>query len=196
MLNLSQISQKLPHRLKVPLSEEALIPLSIGDEVRLEGNLLAARDQAHRRLMELVEDGRDLPFEAKGQVIYYMGPSPARPGKAIGAAGPTTSGRMDHLTLPLLKLGIKALLGKGRRSQAVREGLIKYRAIYLAAVGGAGAFYGNLISSSKVLAWPELGPEALRILAVRDFPAYVVYDLSGGDLYSSGPAAFREELWP
>jgi fumarate hydratase subunit beta len=173
------------------LEEGVLEGLTAGDEVIISGRLLAARDQAHKRLVDLVEQGLELPFDPVGQIIYYVGPTPARPGRVIGAAGPTTSGRMDLLTVPLLRLGLKGLLGKGRRSGEVKKALMEHRAIYLAAFGGAGAFYAQRIRQARILAWPELGPEALMELMVEDFPAVVINDLSGGDLYQSGPAAWR-----
>jgi fumarate hydratase subunit beta len=165
--------------------------LVAGQETLIQGTVLAARDQAHKRLVELMARGEDPPVDLAGQIIYYVGPTPARPGRAVGAAGPTTSGRMDRLTVPLLKRGVKALVGKGRRSDEVRCSMLAHGAVYLAALGGAGALYGEKILSCQVLAWPELGPEALMALTVVDFPAIVVNDLHGGDLYDSGPAAWR-----
>jgi fumarate hydratase subunit beta len=163
-----------------------------GQEVLITGPLIAARDQAHKRLVELAAQGAPWPFEPQGQIVYYVGPTPAPPGRLIGSAGPTTSGRMDELTEPLLRLGVKALLGKGRRSAAVKAALVRHGAVYLAAVGGAGAFYGALVKGVETLAWPELGPEALLRLEVEDFPATVVNDLAGADFYELGPAACRE----
>jgi fumarate hydratase subunit beta len=165
-----------------------------GQNLTLQGSLIVGRDQAHKRMIALLEEGKSLPFDPEGAVIYYMGPSPAPPGKVIGAAGPTTSGRMDNLTIPLLKQGVKALLGKGRRAPVVKEALIEHGALYLAAVGGAGAFYGSLIKSVKVLAWPELGPEALLSLEIIDFPVLVINDLYGGDLYALGPDKWKKVL--
>ena len=162
-----------------------------GDEAIISGVLLAARDQAHKRLVDLLEAGKKLPVDLNGQVIYYVGPTPARSGWAVGAAGPTTAGRMDHLTIPLLEMGVKGLLGKGRRSSEVKKAMLGHGAVYLAALGGAGALYGQRILSSEVLAWPELGPEALMELRVFDFPAIVINDLHGGDLYESGPEAWK-----
>ena len=152
---------------------------------------MAARDQAHKRLLALARDGHSWPFDPDGQIIYYVGPSPAQPGRVIGAAGPTTSGRMDAMTEPMLERGVKALLGKGRRSPTVLKSLLAHGAVYLAAVGGAGALYGSLVKKTEVLAWPELGPEALVRLTVEDFPATVVFDLKGTDLYEAGPKAFK-----
>jgi fumarate hydratase subunit beta len=168
--------------------------LVAGQSVILEGTLIAARDQAHKRLCALLAAGKDLPFDPAGAALYYMGPSPSPPGRPerpLGAAGPTTAGRMDALTPPLLDAGVKILVGKGRRSRAVRDSLAENGAVYCAAVGGAGAFYGNLVREARLIAWPELGPEALLALTVRDFPAMVALDLSGGDQYELGPAAWR-----
>ncbi|MDR1166652.1 MAG: FumA C-terminus/TtdB family hydratase beta subunit [Deltaproteobacteria bacterium] len=181
-----------PQVLKVPIEDpKALYALEAGQDLLLEGRLVVGRDMAHKRLIELLREERELPFAPRGAVIYYMGPSPAPPGRIIGSAGPTTSGRMDALTIPLLEKGVKALVGKGRRSAPVKEALIQNGAVYLAAVGGAGAYYGDRVKSVKVLAWPELGPEALLELEVSAFPALVVYDLLGGDQYVSGPSRWR-----
>lgn len=178
-------------RLSAPLTGVDLSSLRSGREVLISGTILAARDQAHKRLVALLEAGKALPVDLAWQVIYYVGPTPPKPGRAVGSAGPTTSGRMDHLTAPLLEKGVKALLGKGRRSAEVKEAMRARGAVYLAALGGAGALYGQRIESAEVLAWPELGPEALMALKVADFPAIVINDLHGGDLYESGPAAWR-----
>jgi fumarate hydratase subunit beta len=164
--------------------------------VIIDGVLIAGRDQAHKRLCALLAQGRPLPFDPAGAAIYYMGPSPPPPGRPerpLGAAGPTTAGRMDALTAPLLEAGVRLLVGKGRRSREVRESLLKNGAVYCAAVGGAGAFYGNLISRARLLAWPELGPEALLELEVSGFPAIVAFDLEGRDQYELGPRAWRRE---
>jgi fumarate hydratase subunit beta len=178
--------------LEAPVTLDTLRSLTAGREVLISGCVYAARDQAHQRLVHLIEAGEDLPFDPEGQIIYYMGPSPPPPGRVIGSAGPTTSGRMDHLTEPLLAKGLRVMVGKGRRSPQVRAGLLKYGAVYLAATGGAGALYGQCIREAQVLAWPELGPEALLRLAVSDMPAVVINDLAGNDLYDSGPAVWRQ----
>jgi fumarate hydratase subunit beta len=180
--------------LKAPLESACLASLHSGDEALLSGTLWAARDQAHKRLNELIASGACLPFDPVGQIIYYVGPTPAPPGRIIGSAGPTTSGRMDALTIPLLQKGIKALVGKGRRSKAVREAMVTHGAVYLAAVGGAGAFYGGLIKKAETIAWPELGPEALLELTVEDFPVTVINDLSGSDFYENGRMYWSEKL--
>ncbi|MDR2200481.1 MAG: fumarate hydratase C-terminal domain-containing protein [Deltaproteobacteria bacterium] len=184
--------------LKLPLGRDpealkVLRSLESGMETELEGVLIAARDQAHRRLVDMLEEGRELPFDPEGQALYYMGPSPAAPGRVIGAAGPTTAGRMDPFTLPLLEKGVKFFVGKGRRAPYVKEALLRHGALYLAAVGGAGAFYSLKIVKQETLAFPELGPEALLRLEVRGFPAVVIHDLKGGDWYESSPAKYRSQ---
>jgi fumarate hydratase subunit beta len=177
--------------IKAPVTVESLRSLVSGQQVLIDGPVFVARDQAHRRLVELIKSGRPLPFEPAGQIIYYMGPSPAPPGQVIGAAGPTTSGRMDSFTEPLLARGIRVLVGKGRRSAEVKAAMRKNGAVYLAAVGGAGAVYSQHVSAVETLAWPDLGPEALLSLTVSRFPAVVINDLAGNDLYDSGPTAWR-----
>jgi fumarate hydratase subunit beta len=188
-------SRPAPVVIRTPVADPGVLKtLKAGQEVILEGVLIAGRDQAHKRLCALISGGLPLPFDPEGAAVYYMGPSPpppGQPGRALGAAGPTTAGRMDAMTPPLLDIGVKLLVGKGRRSPAVRESLAKNGAVYCAAVGGAGAFYGNLISEARCLAWPELGPEALLELKVAGFPAMVALDLDGGDQYELGPAAWR-----
>jgi fumarate hydratase subunit beta len=184
-----------PFVIETPVRDPGILrELTAGQGVMLCGTLIAGRDQAHKRLCDLLARGADLPFDPEGAAVYYMGPSPSPPGRPerpLGAAGPTTAGRMDALTPPILEAGVKLLVGKGRRSPAVRESLAKNGAVYCAAVGGAGAFYGNLIREAKLLAWPELGPEALLALTVSGFPAMVALDLAGGDQYVLGPAAWR-----
>jgi fumarate hydratase subunit beta len=187
---ISPSEKPCPIRLEAPLDQKVLRSLKSGQEVLISGQLVAARDQAHKKLQALAQESKPWPFDPHGQIIYYVGPSPAPPGRVIGAAGPTTAGRMDTMTLPFLELGVKAFLGKGRRSTQVLEALKSHGAVYLAAVGGAGAFYGSLVKKTTLLAWPELGPEALVSLVVEDFPAIVVFDLEGSDLYQSGPRAW------
>lgn len=170
-------------RLKTPLSEEEILSLRSGDFVLLSGTVFTARDVAHKRLIDLIAKGKPLPFDPKGQVIYYTGPSPAPPGKVVGSIGPTTSGRMDPLTPPLLALGIKGTIGKGKRSREVKEALIKHRAVYFAAIGGAGALLSRYVKSARLVAFEDLGPEAIMELGLEDFPLVVVNDVYGGDLY-------------
>ena len=176
---------------KLPLTGEAIEDLHAGDNVLLSGVLYVARDAAHKRLLEALDKGQPLPFEIAGQTLYYMGPSPARPGQVIGAAGPTTSGRMDIYTPRLLEAGLKGMIGKGNRSKAVKEAIIKYKAVYFAAIGGAGALISKSIRKSEIIAYPELGAEALLKLEVDHFPATVINDIHGEDLYESGKARYR-----
>ena len=176
---------------KLPLTGKAIEDLHAGDNVLLSGILYVARDAAHKRLLEALDKGKPLPFEIAGQTLYYMGPSPARPGQVIGAAGPTTSGRMDIYTPRLLEAGLKGMIGKGNRSKAVKEAIIKYKAVYFAAIGGAGALISKSIRKSEIIAYPELGAEALLKLEVDHFPATVINDIYGEDLYESGKARYR-----
>lgn len=159
--------------------------LKAGEEVLLSGTLYTARDQAHLRLIKLIEENKSLPFDIKGQVIYYVGPTPARPGTAVGSAGPTTSYRMDLLTIPLLELGLKGMIGKGKRSKEVVNAIKKYKAIYFAALGGAGALLSQKIIKSEVIAFEDLGAEAIYKLEVKDFPLVVINDVMGNDFYLS-----------
>lgn len=180
-----------PIRLKSPLDPGIAAKLKAGDQVLITGFVLTARDAAHKRIVEALERGDKLPFELKGQTLYYMGPSPARPGRVIGAAGPTTSGRMDSYTPRMLAAGIRAMIGKGTRSAAVKEAIRQYGAVYMAAIGGAGALISKSIKKADVLAYEDLGAEAVRRLEVEDFPAIVINDASGGDLYEEGKAKYR-----
>ena len=174
-----------------PLTDETLASLKAGDNVLLTGTMYAGRDAAHKRMVEALEQGKSLPFDIKGQVIYFMGPSPARPGQPIGSAGPTTSGRMDSYSPRLIAEGLKGMIGKGMRSQEVKDAMKKHKAVYLAAIGGAGALISKTIKKSEVIAYDELGAEAIRRLEVEDFPATVVNDIYGGDLYQEGKARYR-----
>jgi fumarate hydratase subunit beta len=170
----------------LPLTLKTLESLKAGDNILLSGVLYVARDAAHRRMIETLDRGEPLPFDIKGQTLYYMGPSPAPPGRVIGSAGPTTSTRMDSYTPRLLAAGLKGMIGKGVRSPKVKEALKKHKAVYLAAVGGAGALISKTIIKSEVVAYPDLGPEAVLNLEVKDFPAVVINDIYGGDLYVEG----------
>lgn len=170
-------------RLDSPLSAEAASALRSGDAVRVFGTIYVARDAAHKRMVEALGRGEGLPFDPAGAVMYYMGPSPAKPGQVIGSAGPTTSYRMDAYTPALLARGVKAVIGKGSRSQAVKDALVEFGAVYLAAVGGAAALIAKSIVAAEVVAFPDLGAEAVLKLRVEDFPAIVVNDTAGGDLY-------------
>jgi len=180
-----------PIRLASPLSEEAVSRLRSGDPVLITGVVFTARDAAHKRLVEALDRGESLPFDLQGQTVYYMGPTPARPGHVIGSAGPTTSGRMDVYTPRLLAAGLRAMVGKGSRSAAVKEALHQYRAVYFAALGGAGALIAQSVRKAEIVAYDDLGPEAIRRLEVVDLPAMVVNDIYGGDLYEEGKARYR-----
>jgi len=181
------------HRIETPVSDETITQLRAGDRVFITGHLYTGRDSAHKKLIELVEQGKDLPIDIKGQIIYYVGPTPARPGKPIGSAGPTTSYRMDSYAPTLHSLGLKGTIGKGLRNQEVKDSLKKFKAVYLAAVGGAGALISKSIEGSEVIAYPELGPEAIRRVKVKDFPCIVINDMYGGDLYEEGKKQYRKE---
>lgn len=172
------------YRLQTPLDKEATAQLRAGDIVLLSGVVYTARDAAHKRFIELLDAGKALPFPPEGAVIYYVGPAPAPEGRAIGSAGPTTSGRMDAYAPRLYALGISATIGKGRRSPAVKEALRDHQAVYLGATGGAGALLAGCIEKAEVLAFPELGPEAVYRLLVRDMPLLVINDCAGNELYA------------
>ncbi len=180
-----------PIHLKTPLKTEDLTLLYIGDRVLLSGTIYTGRDAAHHRLVELINGGESLPLDLKGQVIYYVGPTPPKPGQALGAAGPTSSYRMDAYTPALLEKGLKGMIGKGARDQSVKEGIKKYKAVYFAAIGGAGALISRSIRSAEVIAYPDLGTEAIRKLEVKAFPLIVANDVHGGDLYESGMKEYK-----
>ena len=173
-----------------PLSDADVESLRAGDRVRISGVLYTARDAAHGRLLPLIEKGETLPFDPRGQIIYYTGPSPARPGSVVGSIGPTTASRMDKYVPALLKLGLKGTIGKGYRSQAVKDALRQHRALYLGAIGGAGAVLSQFVKKLEVIAYEDLGTEAIRRLEVEGFPAIVLYDCHGGDLYQDGQKAY------
>ena len=179
------------HHLVTPLSKDDIRRLHIGDLVFISGTVYAARDAAHKRMIEALDRGESLPFDPKGQLIYYVGPTPAKPGKPIGSAGPTTSGRMDAYAPRLMDLGLAGMIGKGNRSRAVMDSVRKNVCVYFAATGGAGALISRCITSYTVLAWPELGPEALAAMTVENFPVTVVADGFGGDLYEEGKKPYQ-----
>jgi fumarate hydratase subunit beta len=179
-------------RLTLPLSDADVASLRAGDRILLCGCLLAARDAAHQRFAEALARGEALPVEVAGQVLYYVGPTPARPGDVIGSAGPTTASRMDRFTPALLALGLKGTIGKGGRSPEVVEAMRRYRAVYFGAVGGAGALLSQRIRAVEILAYEDLGPEAVRRLVVEDFPVIVVNDVEGRDLFQEGKARYRQ----
>jgi len=177
--------------IKLPLTDDIIKDLKAGDSVLLTGVIYVARDAAHKRMLESLDRGEPLPFDIKAQTIYYMGPSPAKPGHVIGSAGPTTAGRIDAYTPRLLEIGLKGMIGKGSRSQAVKDAIRKYKAVYFAAIGGAGALIAKNIIKSDIVAYEDLGAEALRRIEVRDFSTTVINDIHGGDLYEEGKAKYR-----
>jgi fumarate hydratase subunit beta len=170
-------------KIKLPLNEKTISDLKAGDRVLLSGSLYTARDAAHKRTVEALNRGEPPPFDVKGQTLYYVGPSPAPPGRVIGSAGPTTSTRLDEYTPRLLAAGLKGMIGKGPRSAEVKDAMKKYHAVYMAAIGGAGALISKSIIKSEVVAYADLGPEAVLRLEVKDFPVTVINDIYGGDLY-------------
>ena len=179
--------------IKVPMTREEAKQLKAGDYVYLTGTIYTARDAAHKRMQETLTAGKELPISIDGTIIYYMGPSPAREGRPIGSAGPTTASRMDKYAPQLLDLGLLGMIGKGRRSSAVKEAVVRNGAVYFAAVGGAGALIARTIKKYTVLAYEELGPEAVAAIEVEDFPAIVVLDSEGKDYYEEGQRAYRKE---
>lgn len=184
----------MQYKLTTPVAKEDLAPLRAGDTVLLSGTVYTARDAAHKRMMELLDAGEALPFPVEGSAVYYVGPTPERPGQIIGSAGPTTSGRMDAYSPRLLDLGQAIMIGKGARNQAVKEAVVRNGAVYLAALGGAGALMAASVEELEVICWEDLGCEAVRRLTVRDLPLTVILDAHGGDLYESGPAAYLSSL--
>jgi fumarate hydratase subunit beta len=176
-----------------PLSDADVEALTAGDRVRITGTLYTARDAAHGRLLPLIEAGEPLPIDVRGQIIYYTGPSPARPGHVVGSIGPTTGGRMDKFTPRLLSLGLKGTIGKGHRSDAVKEALREHKAVYFGAIGGAGAVLARFVKRLEVVAYEDLGTEAIRWLLVEDFPVIVINDCWGGDLYVDGMKEYARE---
>ena len=181
-------------KLKTPLSDEDIEKLKIGDKVLLSGIIYTGRDAAHKRLYELLKADKPLPINLKGAVIYYVGPAPAKPGYAIGSAGPTTSYRMDPFAPFMHKNGLKATIGKGNRNQEVREALKEYKGVYLAATGGVAALIAKSVKSAKIIAYEDLGAEAIRELVVEDFPCTVANDCWGGDLFEQGVKEFQNVL--
>ena len=180
-------------KITLPLTDDIVKDLKAGDNVLLNGVIYVGRDAAHKRMVAALDEGKPLPFDIKGQTIYYMGPSPAKPGKAIGSAGPTTSGRMDTYSPRLMVEGLKGMISKGMRSQDVKDAIKKEKAVYFAAIGGAGALISRSIKKSDVVAYEELGAEAVRRLEVEDFPVTVINDMYGGDLYQDGKAEYRRD---
>lgn len=180
-------------KIKAPIDKETAKSLKAGDYVYIDGIIYTARDAAHKRMTETLERGEALPIDIEGNVIYYMGPSPAREGRPIGSAGPTTASRMDKYTPRLLDMGMGAMIGKGKRSQAVIDGIVRNGSVYFAAVGGAGAILSKCIKESEVVAYDDLGTEAIRKLTVENFPVIVVIDSEGNNLYETAILKYREE---
>jgi fumarate hydratase subunit beta len=179
--------------IETPIEDKMRKKLCAGDSVSLSGVIYAARDAAHKRLTDALKSGKALPFELKGQTIYYMGPTPARPGRVIGSCGPTTSGRMDAFTPALLAAGLAVMIGKGERSAEVKEAIKKQRAVYFVTYGGAGALLAKTVRKAEVVAYPELGAEAIMRLEVEDFPVIVANDMHGGDLFEEQIAKHRRK---
>jgi fumarate hydratase subunit beta len=178
-------------KIRTPLTNETVLELRAGDLIELSGIIYTARDAAHMRLIEALRNGEDLPFDLDGAVIYYSGSSPAAPGQVIGACGPTTSYRMDEMTLPLLELGLKGMIGKGERSPEVIKAMQTHKAVYFAAIGGAGALIARSVKRNDIVAYEDLGAEAIRRLEVESFKAIVVMDAYGNNLYESEPAKYK-----
>lgn len=172
-------------KITTPLKDETILDLKAGDQVLISGVIYTGRDAAHGRLMDCIKQGEPLPFDVKGSIMYYVGPAPAKPGEVIGSCGPTTSYRMDDITTPLLDLGMKGMIGKGKRNQTVIDSMINNKAVYFAAIGGAGALIANAVKSAEVIAYEDLGAEAIRRLEVEDFPCVVVIDARGHNMYET-----------
>ena len=184
-------------RIRAPLSDEDVRELVAGDVVLVSGTVYAARDAAHKRLIEMLDRGEELPFDARGAIVYYVGPTPERPGNVVGSAGPTTASRMDKYTPRLLELGLKGIIGKGGRGPVVREELAKHTAVYMAALGGGGALAALKVKSQEVIAFEDFGTEAIRAMELDDFPVWVVNDCTGRDHYAEVAAPWRKnELLP
>ena len=182
----------MERHINVPFDADIVKELKAGDYVYLTGTIYTARDAAHKRMYEALQNGETLPFDIEGNVIYYMGPSPAREGRPIGSAGPTTASRMDKYTPALLELGMRGMIGKGRRTEAVRESMMKNQAVYFAAVGGAGALLSKSILQAEVITYEDLGTEAIRKLEIKDFPVIVVMDCEGNNLYDKAIEQYKE----
>ena len=181
-----------PLAISTPLSDGDVARLRIGDRVLLSGVIYTGRDAAHKRLFDLLQAGKPLPVDLRGQVIYYVGPTPAKPGQVIGSAGPTTAGRMDAYAPALIEHGLKGMIGKGRRSPEVIEAMKRHKAVYFGATGGAAALLARCIKKAEVVAYQDLGPEAIHRLEIEDFPLIVINDTLGGDLYAEGVRKYRK----
>jgi len=182
------------YNIETPLSKEEVKKLKAGDIVNISGVIYTARDAAHKRMIGMLEEGKNLPFDIKDQIIYYVGPCPAKPGEVIGSAGPTTSGRVDAYTPKLIELGLSGMIGKGLRDKSVIEAMMKYGAVYFGAIGGAGALIAKSIIAEEIIAFPDLGTEALRKLTVKEFPVTVIIDSFGNNLYEIGKKMFRQTV--
>jgi len=182
-----------PIRLRTPLSDKDVERLKTGDRVLITGVIYTGRDAAHKRLFDLLREGKNLPFEIRGQIIYYVGPTPAKPGRVFGSAGPTTSYRMDAYSPTLIEKGLKGMIGKGMRNDVVKEAMKKYKAVYFAATGGAGALLAKRVKKAEVVAYEDLGPEAIRRLEVEDLPVIVINDVRGNDLYIEGEKRYQKK---
>lgn len=182
------------YNIQTPLCKEEVKKLKAGDIVNISGVIYTARDAAHKRMISMIEEGKSLPFDIKDQIIYYVGPCPAKPGEVIGSAGPTTSGRVDAYTPKLIELGLSGMIGKGLRDNSVIEAMKKYGAVYFGAIGGAGALMAKSIIAEEIIAFPDLGTEALRKLTVKDFPVTVIIDSFGNNLYEIGKEKFRQTV--
>ncbi len=187
------MTEKAIKRITTPLTEETIANLKAGDSVLITGAIYTARDAAHKRMTEAMARGEELPMDLTGNIIYYVGPTPEKPGQIVGSAGPTTSGRMDKYTPALLEQGMKGMIGKGSRSQEVIDACVKHKAVYLVAVGGAAVVISHSIKNQELLAYGDLGPEAIRRYDVEDFPAIVCIDSEGNDFYKEGIAKYRKE---
>ncbi|HHV28744.1 Fe-S-containing hydro-lyase [Acetivibrio mesophilus] len=181
----------MKHTIEAPLTEEKARELKAGDIVSINGIIYTARDAAHKRMVSLIQEGKPLPFDIRDQIIYYVGPCPAKPGDVIGSAGPTTSSRMDAYAPELIKLGLKGMIGKGLRNEAVIDAMKSCGAVYFGAIGGAGALIARSIVAEELIAFPDLGAEAIRRLTVKDFPAVVIIDSDGNNLYKTGREKFQ-----
>jgi fumarate hydratase subunit beta len=182
------------YNIETPLSKEEVKKLKAGDIVNISGVIYTARDAAHKRMIGMLEEGKSLPFDIKDQIIYYVGPCPAKPGEVIGSAGPTTSGRVDAYTPKLIELGLSGMIGKGLRDNGVIEAMKRYGAVYFGAIGGAAALIAKSIINEEIIAFPDLGTEALRKLTVKEFPVTVIIDSSGNNLYEIGKKMFRQTV--
>lgn len=180
-------------RITTPFTQEDALSLQVGDQVLLSGIIYTGRDAAHKRMMNLIQEGQPLPFELQDQIIYYVGPTPSKPGHAFGSGGPTTSGRMDAYAPTMLSLGLRGMIGKGYRNQDVKDAIVQHHGVYFGAIGGAGAYIGQCVQSSQVIAFDDLGTEAIRQLVVKDLPLTVIIDSHGKDLYELGRKRYLEE---